>query len=68
MPETNPLVLSGAYERVFACEAEAGDVTVFGERVESVERVTDDKTLVRLNNGQTLVYGQGKSTLLIETR
>jgi len=66
MAEKNPLVLSGEYERVYVCELEAGDITVFGETVESVHRKDDSITYVYLTNGDMQVYGDGLSTILIK--
>jgi hypothetical protein len=54
------------YVRVYVCELEAGDVTAFGETVESVDRVSDHRTVVRFTNGEVTAYGNGHTTALIE--
>lgn len=66
-PETNPLVASGEYIRSYVCELEPGDVTVFDETVQSVERVTDERTIVTFTNGHQSAYGRASSTMLVKS-
>ena len=56
------------YARVFVCELEPGDVTAWGETVDHVERVTDNRTHVHFTNGAISAYGRGTSTVLILPR
>lgn len=64
--EHNPLVRDGTHERVFVAELQPGDVTAFNEVVEQVERVHDG-VLVHLNDGTTITYRNGGSTILVKT-
>jgi len=66
MAEKNPLVLSGEYERVFVCELEPGDITVWGKVVNKIERVTDNFTKVFYEDGSVEHYGRALSTTLIK--
>ena len=68
MAEKNRLVAAGKYDRVFAVELEAGDVTAFGETVESVVRIDDHQTVVHMTNGYSSHFGDGNSTMLIEKK
>lgn len=65
--EWNPLVLDGQCERVYVIELEPGDVTPFGEVVESVIRRGDNSTTVYMKDGSVQHYGKGTSTVLIAT-
>lgn len=49
--ESNPLVRSGEYERVFVADLRPGDVNPFGEVVESITRHGDETATVFYDNG-----------------
>ena len=61
------IVIDGIrYGRVYVCELEPGMVNAFGETVESIQRITDDRTWVMFTNGQINVYARAEATMLIE--
>ena len=49
----------------YVVELEEGDVTVDGDVVLSVERITDHKTRVEMENGKVFWFGKGNSTMRI---
>jgi hypothetical protein len=54
-----------SYYRSYVVELEPGDVTAFDETVESVERITDNRTFVRMVDGNLFTYGKADTTILV---
>lgn len=61
------IIIDGiVYERVFVSELEPGMVDSFGEAVERVERVTDDRTRVEWADASVQYFGHADTTILID--
>jgi hypothetical protein len=65
MAEKNPLVASGEFERVYVTELSPGDELATGETVVGVNRVSDWRVLITLNDGTHAGY-KATSTLLVK--
>ena len=64
MTETNPFILSGEFERVYANEVEPGDVLVFGETVTDVVLLPFGRVRIVTDQGETERNATG--TVLVE--
>lgn len=60
--------MSNQANRVYVVELEPGDITIFDEVVERVDRVTDSRTLIHMSNGHVSAYSKAYSTILIKNR
>lgn len=63
--EPDAVIDGVGYDRVYVVELEAGDVTPWGEVVEAVERISDQRTHVTFATGATSSYGKADSTVLV---